>query len=101
MQLVIDISEEQYALIRSRIALIREEMRKKGYCNDDIVPVGWVAIADGTILPKGHGDLIDRITVQMSAEKFHSLGDLHTAQWELNNAPTVIPADKEDDNEQS
>lgn len=52
------------------------------------------AVKSGTVLPEGHGDLIDRNTVQMSAEKFHSLGDLYTAQWVVDTTPTVIPADK-------
>lgn len=50
--------------------------------------------AEFQVLPKGHGDLIDRNTVQMSAEKFHSLGDLYTAQWVVETTPAVIPADK-------
>ena len=50
--------------------------------------------AEFQVLPKGHGDLIDRSTVQMSAEKFHSLGDLHTARWIVDNAPTIIESDK-------
>ena len=50
--------------------------------------------AEFQVLPKGHGDLIDRSTVQMSAEKFHSLGDLYTARWVVDNAQAVIPSDK-------
>lgn len=95
MELVIDISEEQYALIRSRIALIREEMRKKGYCNNDVVPVGWVAIADGTILPKGHGRLIDADTCRkdmMNSRdfEFFKLLDMQT---------TIVEADQAADQE--
>lgn len=59
-----------------------------------IVAVDINYIKNGTVLPKGHGDLIDRNTIQMSAEKFHSLGDLYTAQWIVDDAPTVIEADK-------
>ena len=81
MRIVIDIPDKKYNEIMSR--------RNKGYTLEEY------AILKGTVLPKGHGDLIDRNTVQMSAEKFHSLGDLYTAQWLVDIAPIVIKADKE------
>lgn len=81
MHIVIDIPEEEYLMYKEWVA-------------DECANIEQTIIAEGTPLPKGHGDLIDRNTVQMSAEKFHSLGDLHTAQWVVDNAPAVIPADK-------
>lgn len=84
MQIVIDIPD-------GYVGVIASNQRMEGCAMDKLIRQ---AIIDGTVLPKGHGDLIDRNTVQMSAEKFHSLGDLHTAQWVVNNTPVVIPADK-------
>lgn len=83
MQIVIDIPESRYEECLA--------WRKKGKFN--VHPLE-LAVANGISLPKGHGDLIDRNTIQMSAEKFHSLGDLYTAQWVVDTTPTVIPADK-------
>ena len=81
MKVVIDISENEYKFLQQCV--------KSG-----VGSKGDKYIANGTVLPKEHGDLIDRDTVQMSAEKFHSLGDLYTAQWLVDIAPTVIEADK-------
>lgn len=82
MKIVIDIPDEIYKDIKNW----------KIHNFDYRIPLS--CILEGTVLPKGHGDLIDRNTVQMSAEKFHSLGDLHTAQWVVDNTPIVIPTDK-------
>ena len=84
MQIVIDIPD-------GYVGVVMSNQRMEGSAMDKLIRQ---AIIDGTPLPKGHGDLIDRNTVQMSAEKFHSLGDLHTAQWVVDNTPIVIPADK-------
>lgn len=46
------------------------------------------------VLPKGHGDLIDRDTIHLGIERFHSKGDWETANWEVHFAEVVIPADK-------
>ena len=46
MQIVIDIDEESYEHI-------------KAYSNEEVLPIGWYAIINGTPLPKGHGRLID------------------------------------------
>ena len=86
MKVVIDIPDEDYNVILENAGFYIEKHWG--------LPTVWSAIVNGTPLPKGYGDLIDRNTVQMSAEKFHSLGDLHTAQWVVDNTPTVIPADK-------
>ena len=86
MRLVIDIPDEDYNVILANADLYKEK-------NWGVAEV-WDAIVTGIPLPKGHGDLIDRNTVQMSAEKFHSLGDLHIAQWVVDNTPVVISEDK-------
>lgn len=86
MKLVIDIPDDDYNVILENSNFYIEKHWG--------LPTVWDAIVSGTPLPKGHGDLIDRNTVQMSAEKFHSLGDLYTARWVVDIAPTVIPEDK-------
>ena len=48
MKIVIDIPDEQYDLIRDKINSIRDEFLNKSH----FVPAGWVAIADGAVLPK-------------------------------------------------
>lgn len=50
MKLVIDIDEDQYKTIVNKIKAIRTEISKKGYANNDVVPIGWVSIAEGTPL---------------------------------------------------
>lgn len=60
MKLVIDIDDEYYATITNKIKAIRNEVSKNGYAkNNDVVPIGWISIADGIPLPKGFGDLKD------------------------------------------
>jgi len=60
MKIVIDIPEEQYELISNKIKSLRNEATHNNYPNKEFIPSGWVAIADGKVLPEGHGDLIDR-----------------------------------------
>lgn len=86
MKIVIDIPENVYKYLKQEWVKVPED--------DSVINQIMHGILHGIVLPKGHGDLIGRNTVQMSAEKFHSLGDLHTAQWVVDNAPAVIPADK-------
>lgn len=70
------------------------------------------AIANGTVLPKGHGDLIDRSKIYkaiyaeednctgmgMTLEEMDTYNDGIDAMYSLiNSAPTIIPADKDGD----
>lgn len=84
MKVVIDTNDDIKELLNS------EDITERLLAIDNLIK----AFKDGTVLPKGHGDLIDRDTIQINAEKFHCLGDLQTAQWEVYIAETVIPADK-------
>lgn len=80
MQVVINIPDEAYALLKSKPV------------SDNIAEC---IIANGVPLPKGHGDLIDRdalIQKQFIPNLGFDLVDLDN----LKIAPTVIPADKED-----
>ena len=96
MQIVIDIPEEDYNIMRHNIAvdnplcpLSQEEMVSK--------------VANGTPLPKGHGDLIDAdaIPKQIELKGFLSQDNAHLVtiyrvKEALNNAPTIISADRSD-----
>jgi hypothetical protein len=77
MQIVIEIPEESYRLLQN-----------KG--------VDWLgaehiltAVANGTPLPKGHGDLIDKDMVLRNAKSTQTIVD-------VNNVPTIIPAERSD-----
>ena len=75
MQIVIDIPEELYDWIEHTGALSYEDC---GYIGG--------AILDGTPLPKGHGRLID-------VSEYYK-GSYNDAREFLDNAPTIIEADK-------
>lgn len=56
MNLVIDIDDDYYATITNKIKVIRTEISNEGYADNDVVPIGWASIADGTLFverPKG------------------------------------------------
>ena len=88
MQIVIEIPEDEYNIIKKSNA-----------------PMAWVEhlIANGTPLPKGHGDLIDR------DEFHHTLEDMpirENDKWfnwlqkacnRLAEAPTIIEADRSEE----
>ena len=77
MQIVIDIREEDYKTIKSNY--------ENGFTYK---PFG--IIANGTPLPKGHGDLIDRKElIESPLCKTFGLRSI-----DIENAPTIIEADK-------
>lgn len=88
MQIVIDISDEEY-----------EDVKKAGGCYYDF----GKAILYGTVLPKGHGELIDRNEAEKIADKMfeHITSPLlnHIQTYDAYNiirlTPTIIEADKE------
>lgn len=81
MQIVIDIDDETYKDI------------KKGTISFRDVPLESVnAIANGTPLPKGHGRLIDEREVY---KKLYYRCLAKVARKVLNETPTIIEADKE------
>lgn len=86
MKLVIDIPDKIYSFITTE-------------CNDVTIseneaPFEYIirGIIDGTVLPKGHGDLIDRDELILPSEEIISRMAIASAQ-------TVIEADKEAENE--
>ena len=92
MQIVIDIPEERYKDIQ-RIASVQLD-RGKFQTAEQI-------IANGTLLPKGHGKLIDSNILKRHIDKLPCLPDgnfagNHSALKALiNMQPTIIKADKE------
>lgn len=100
MKIVVDIDDEKYKAISNYIKVIRDEALKNGYADNDVTPIGWVAIADGTPLPKGHGDLKDAeklksafITWSMAVRGNFTDADIASIIY---NSPTIIEADKEE-----
>ena len=85
MKLVIDIPDEMYMDIK-------EEVRTKVNTFEHI-PFLHEVISVGTLLPKGHGDLIDR------SEVIKSLFDYHKGQKTIgqciDDVQTIIEADEE------
>ena len=103
MKVVIDIPKEDY----EKIIKITNAWR---YTGTTIVGSAYHAIAKGTVLPKGHGDLIDRDDVKISYETslkqtlcnndkgidLSKYADIHCAEFNefIDKVPPVILADK-------
>ena len=91
MKIVIDIPEEQYNKIVSMYGTFPTEMKKWGLS----------AIKNGTPLPKGHGRLkdTDAINHELMDEYHGMISDSEMKIYKiirmLDNAPTIIEADKE------
>ena len=101
MQIVIDIPEEEYAAICYNVRNERE------------YSYGYVAIANGKPLPKGHGDLKDMgkivlnkftdtevyslsLSSRFSTDYKRGYNDaINDVAYVLVKAPTVVEADKE------
>ena len=84
MQLVIDIDEE-----------ILEKCRKKNYA---VCQTLMYRIINGTPLPKGHGDLIDRRELKKDVYTTTEWnGDVHRIIYEasIDDAPTIIEAESD------
>ena len=75
MQIVIDISEEAYnKTLEERVALI-------------VMPS---TVREGTVLPKGHGNLYDENDIDVAFRPYVSFSDLCDAE---DNMPIIISAD--------
>ena len=82
-EIVIKIPEQVYHLITHG-----------DHSNDTIAECLHNAVENGTPLPKGHGDLIDRNDIELVQENFINQCDYLEAQCDIENAPTIIEADK-------
>ncbi len=87
MEIVINIPKEKYDMVRN-----------KTYCGiyDAVI---YKAIANGTVLPKGHGklfdvnDILDRIGLEDNdANREENVGEIITLE-DFDYIPTIIPAD--------
>jgi hypothetical protein len=55
------------------------------------------AVMNGTPLPKGHGCLIDVDDIALIDEQFYTPSDYYVAENAINEAPTIIEAESEDE----
>lgn len=94
MQVVIDINEETYTRIKTALIINAGNT----FYNEILT-----SVAEGTPLPKGHGDLIDR---NYFADKYVGCGSVYCEdisckdcnsrivnKLDVDSAPTIIPAD--------
>ena len=88
MQIVIDMTEDFYKL------LMDNEFDKIRDINLEYIDLVQ-KIKNGTLLPKGHGDLIDRTEVIKSLFDYHN-GKKTIGQC-IDDVPTTIEADKEEE----
>lgn len=85
MNVVIDIPDEDFNDI------------KDGYLCEELADIAIKAVQNGTSLPKGHRDLIDRDAVLINIKencKTLSFDDWEDVRYYIKSEPTVIPADK-------
>lgn len=87
MQIVINVDNELYEYFSKR-----RSMHDDGYFSH----VGKLikALRDGTILPEGHGRLIDADEIQFENAEFDTYGDYSRAFDAIDEAETIIEADK-------
>ncbi len=85
MQMVIDIDEDTYRYMQSRC-----KYQNKGDKGLNKFEEAGVVIKNGTILPKGHGRLIDADVVKEGIGNLDGFGMLGRCIDEM---PTVIEAD--------
>lgn len=93
-RVVIDIPDDNYKRIR--------ELAEVNGLSNNLMGYSLLAIAHGTVLPKGHGDLIDRSKLDTRERGNNS----QRCMWRnikqiIENAPTVIEGDKEKADENS
>ena len=84
MQIVIDINEDYYKMIKYDV--------DRG---TDYLPC--VLIANGTPLPKGHGRLIDDSNLMTVTDYDGENEKTYIPYDEIENAPTIIEADNAED----
>lgn len=88
MRLIIDIPEDVYT------RLFDNGIQDNEIAVDDVCEMAR-ALRLGTSLPKGHGRLIDEEDIALIDEQFYVPSDYYVAESAINDAPTIIEADKE------
>ena len=91
MQIVINISEEDYISLKDTLEYAKN--------HDNAIDNAIVAIANGTVLPKGHGELKDMSEVHKTLDKYYYQNELYTLRMIeatiKNKVSVVLEADKE------
>lgn len=94
MQIVIDIPDDDYMVLEKwfRLENLNGTLEQRLFC----------AVANGTVLPKGHGDLIDRSKLDTRERGNNS----QRCMWRnikqiIENTPIVVESDKEKVDENS
>ena len=87
MQIVIDIPENTYRQIQA--------LARNGYFEHDICGNSMRRIANGTPLPKGHGDIVD---IETLCEMFWDGNSMEITKYDLSVIEPIIEADKGADN---
>lgn len=92
IELVIKIHEEQYKFLKEGIMSINKVITYPALMADICE-----RIANGTPLPKRHGDLIDRKDLLRLESKWYHLrnGDVACPKIDIDNALTIIEAESE------
>ena len=92
MKIVIDIHEETYKRIQAMV--------NANYFEHDIFGYSMQRIANGTVLPKGHGRLIDADLLLNYKVGGAWFDPEYVRVKYIYKAPTIIEADKEKDNDE-
>ena len=87
MRVVIDIPERVYTYLTKECSGLVDDG------SDSILLHLAKGVIQGTVLPKGHGDLIDRDNAVSEINKKQVVGRFNTVET-LNNMPIVVSADK-------
>lgn len=91
MQVVINIDDDVY-----KRALVYKDVQLASNSANDLSEL-ITAVANGTPLPKGHGELVDKndvVSVILFSKLFDSARCSEVTET-LNNIPTIIEVDKE------
>lgn len=98
MKILVDLPDDYYeALLSSSHVYLTRGGRGNG---KTLISTVLVAVANGTPLPKGHGRLIDAGKLESCTVYYAPRGfeGLLMRYADLQNAPTIIEADKEEKN---
>ena len=87
MRILIDIDDNLYT------RLFDNGIEDYEIANDDLSAMAK-AIRKGVPLPKGHGRLVDADDIALIDEQFYTPSDYYIAENAIDNALTIIEADK-------
>ena len=96
MEIVIKIPEDAYdylintSFVKAPKIMFNQSAKDRKHKFFDIIN----AIKEGTPLPKGHGRLIDADKIQFENAEFDTYGDYSRAFDAIDQADTIIEADK-------